>query len=236
MESSFTSVIIPAYNEAPAISHVIENIPSQLVNEVIVVDNGSTDQPAKIAQKQGARVIFQPERGYGNACLAGIANLNKKTEIVIFLDGDYSDNPHQIADFIKTIHQQNVDLVLGSRVKGVQEARSLTVQQKFGNWLAVKLIKIFYGHEYTDLGPFRAINREKLRQLNLNDPTYGWTVEMQIKALQRGFTVVEIPVDYRRRLGKSKISGTLSGTIKAGIKILWTIAKLTLQHWLNKSG
>lgn len=233
MQSSFISVIIPAYNEAPALSHVIADISRQLVKEVIVVDNGSTDQTARVAQKHGAQVVFQPERGYGNACLAGIANLNKKTEIVVFLDGDYSDDPHQIIDFIRTIHQKKVDLVIGSRVKGIQESRALTVQQKLGNWLATKLIKIFYGHDYTDLGPFRAIRRDELERLKLNDRTYGWTVEMQIKAIQLGLTVAEIPVNYRRRIGKSKISGSMSGAVKAGIKILWTIGKLTVRHWLN---
>lgn len=222
------AVIIPAYNEEPGIARVIADIPRDLVSEIIVVDNGSTDWTAVKAREAGARVVFQPDRGYGAACLAGIAALPPGTEVVLFLDGDYSDDPAQAKDLLRTMEELQADLVLGSRTLGAPEPGSLTPQQRFGNWLSTAIIRLIYGHAYTDLGPFRAIGREALSRLDMQDRTYGWTVEMQVKALQQKLKVVEIPVSYRPRLGHSKVSGTLSGTVKAGFKILWTIARLSL--------
>jgi glycosyltransferase involved in cell wall biosynthesis len=196
---------------------------------VIVADNGSTDGTARAAGELGARVVSEPRRGYGYACLAGIAILPADAEIVVFMDGDYSDYPVELDDLVSAMSQHQADLVIGSRVLGEHEKGSLTPQQRFGNWLATRLIRWLYGFSYTDLGPFRAIRAEALRQLRMQDPTYGWTVEMQIKALQHRMKVVEIPVRYRRRIGKSKVSGTLSGSVKAGATILWTIGKLVVQ-------
>jgi glycosyltransferase involved in cell wall biosynthesis len=196
---------------------------------VIVADNGSTDGTARAAGELGARVVSEPRRGYGYACLAGIAILPADAEIVVFMDGDYSDYPVELDDLVSAMSQHQADLVIGSRVLGEHEKGSLTPQQRFGNWLATRLIRWLYGFSYTDLGPFRAIRAEALRQLRMQDPTYGWTVEMQIKALQHRMKVVEIPVRYRKRIGKSKVSGTLSGSVKAGATILWTIGKLVAQ-------
>ena len=196
---------------------------------MIVADNGSTDGTAPAAGELGARVVSEPRRGYGYACLAGIAILPADAEIVVFMDGDYSDYPVELNDLVSAMSQHQADLVIGSRVLGEHEKGSLTPQQRFGNWLATRLIRWLYGFSYTDLGPFRAIRAEALRQLRMQDPTYGWTVEMQIKALQHRMKVVEIPVRYRKRIGKSKVSGTLSGSVKAGATILWTIGKLVVQ-------
>jgi len=232
MKQLQAAIIIPVYNEEASIGHVIDDIPKELVTEIIVVDNRSTDQSAIVAQRKGARVVYQPKRGYGSACLTGIANLSEKTEIVIFMDGDYSDDPHQLSDLLNALQSHKADLVIGSRVRGLHEKGSLTLQQKLGNWLSTKIIQLIYKYRYTDLGPFRAIRREGLDRINMQDRNYGWTVEMQVKALQHDLKVVEIPVSYRRRIGKSKISGTVSGTVRAGFKILWTIGKLSVQHWL----
>ena len=196
---------------------------------MIVADNGSTDGTARAAGELGARVVSEPRRGYGYACLAGIAVLPADAEIVVFMDGDYSDYPVELNDLVSAMSQHQAHLVIGSRVLGEHEKGSLTPQQRFGNWLATRLIRWLYGFSYTDLGPFRAIRAEALRQLRMQDPTYGWTVEMQIKALQHRMKVVEIPVRYRKRIGKSKVSGTISGSVKAGAIILWTIGKLVLQ-------
>ena len=224
------AVIIPACNEEPGIAQVIADIPRDLISEIIVVDNGSTDRTAMKAREAGARVVFQPDRGYGAACQAGIAALPPATEVVLFLDGDYSDDPAQARDLLQALEEHRADLVLGSRTRGCPQPGSLTPQQRFGNWLSTTIIRLIYGHAYTDLGPFRAIRRAALSRLDMQDRTYGWTVEMQVKALQQGLRVVEIPVSYRPRLGRSKVSGTLSGTVKAGFKILWTIARLSLRR------
>ena len=186
--------------------------------------------PPRKRERRGARVVFQPDRGYGAACLAGIAALPPETEVVLFLDGDYSDDPAQARELLQALEKHQADLVLGSRTRGGPEPGSLTPQQRFGNWLSTRIIRLIYGHAYTDLGPFRVIRREALSRLDMQDRTYGWTVEMQVKALQQELKVVEIPVSYRPRLGRSKVSGTLSGTFKAGFKILWTIARLSLRN------
>jgi glycosyltransferase involved in cell wall biosynthesis len=223
-------VVIPAYNEERSIGHVVGEISKNWVQEIIVVDNGSSDSTASVAATRGAKVVSESRRGYGSACLAGISQLPEETELVIFMDGDYSDYPDEIQNLLAAQSHYRADLVVGSRVLGQREPGSLTVQQRFGNWLSTRLIKWFYGHSYTDLGPFRVIRRRSLELLNMQDRTYGWTVEMQVKALQHGFKVIEVPVSYRRRIGKSKVSGTLSGSVRAGIKILWVIGKLAFQN------
>jgi len=195
---------------------------------VIVADNGSTDGTARVARERGAQVISEPRRGYGYACLAGIASLPAEAEIAAFLDADYSDYPAELGDLLSTLVAHRADLVVGSRVLGHREKGSLTPQQRIGNWLSTRLIRQLYGYAYTDLGPFRAIRVEALRRLGMRDCTYGWTVEMQVKALQQGMKVAEIPVRYRKRIGASKVSGTVSGSFKAGVKILWTIGRLAV--------
>jgi glycosyltransferase involved in cell wall biosynthesis len=197
---------------------------------VIVADNGSTDDTARAAREQGAQVVSEPRRGYGYACLAGIANLPAGAEIVVFMDGDYSDYPGELSDLVSAMVAHQADLVIGSRVLGRREKGSLTPQQRFGNWLSTRLIRLLYGFSYTDLGPFRAIRADALQRLKMQDTTYGWTVEMQVKAVQHRMKVVEVPVRYRKRIGTSKVSGTVSGSIKAGAKILWTIGKLAIKQ------
>lgn len=221
-------VIIPAINEEQAIEQVIAEIPRDLVSEVIVVDNGSKDQTAARARASGATVLYQPQRGYGNACLMGIEYLKKPEntpEIVVFLDGDHSDFPEKMGEIVQPILENNADLVIGSRLLGSKQKGAMTIPQIFGNWLATRLIKLFYGQYFTDLGPFRAIKYSSLLKINMKDPTFGWTVEMQLKAAKLSLQSVEVPVDYRRRIGKSKVSGTVKGTFMAGYKILYTIFK-----------
>jgi glycosyltransferase involved in cell wall biosynthesis len=221
-------VIIPAYNEADAIGLVLEEIPKELVRNVIVANNNSTDETAAVAEKHGAIVVFEPKAGYGNACLKAmdfIAKLEEKPDIVVFLDGDHSDYPEQLQEVVQPILDAKADLVIGSRALGKSESGSLTPQQVFGNWLATRLLKLFYAVKFTDLGPFRAIRYESLLALEMNDPTYGWTVEMQIKAAKQKLKCVEVPVNYRVRIGQSKVSGTVKGTIGAGYKIILTLIK-----------
>lgn len=221
-------VIIPAFNEENGVGQVIREIPREFVNEVIVVNNNSTDNTERIAKEAGATVLREPTPGYGRACLKGIDYLNQinpKPEIVIFLDADHSDYPEEIPTLLKQIIEHDVDLVIGSRALGEKEQGSMTPQQIFGNWLATRLLDLFYGVKFTDLGPFRAIKYTTLVALDMQDKTYGWTVEMQLKAAKNGFRCVEVPVRYRRRIGFSKISGTVKGTILAGYKILATIFK-----------
>ncbi len=229
MKTPKTTVIIPACNEEKSIGRVVSEIPKVLVHEILVVDNGSTDKTSMVASRHGARVISEPRRGYGTACLAGIKHLDTDTEVVVFMDGDHSDFPEEICLLLSALREPEVDMVIGSRVLGRRQKGSLTLPQRFGNWLSTLLIKLFYGHSYTDLGPFRAIRAQPLKSLGMQDRDFGWTVEMQVKALQRGLKVVEIPVSYRKRIGTSKVSGTVSGSIKAGFKILWTIGKLALR-------
>ena len=222
------AVIIPAVNEEKSIGKVLKDIPWSLVEEVIVVDNGSQDNTGEEAQKHGATVLFEERRGYGQACLKGIDHLrtgNDTPDIVVFLDGDYSDYPDEMRDLIRPILDEDMDMVIGSRALGEREPGSMLPQQVFGNWLATTLIRWLYGVTYSDLGPFRAIKYDKLLALGMVDTTYGWTVEMQVKAAKQNFAFKEIPVSYRKRIGKSKIAGTVRGTIGAGYKILTTIGK-----------
>lgn len=215
------SVIIPAFNEERAIGKVLDEIPSSIA-EIIVVDNGSTDGTAAVAQARGATVVREPIKGYGRACLRGIAAL-QDPDIVVFLDGDYSDFPGEMPSLYEPIAAGHADLVIGSRVLGERERGALLPQARFGNWLATRLIRWLFGVSFTDLGPFRAIGCGALRRLNMRDCDFGWTVEMQVKAARIGLRCAEVPVRYRKRIGTSKISGTVSGSLRAGHKILWTI-------------
>jgi glycosyltransferase involved in cell wall biosynthesis len=220
-------VIIPAYNEADSIPLVIRDIPS-LVTEVIVCSNNSTDATMFNARTAGATVVEEPTPGYGNACLKAmsyVAGLNDPTDIIVFLDGDYSDYPEQLIELVTPILEDDVDFVVGARVKELREAGSMTIPQIFGNWLATSLMKLFFNSRFTDLGPFRAIKYDKLLELKMKDRTYGWTVEMQLKALKKGYKYMEIPMKYRNRIGISKVSGTVKGAIFAGVKILTWIFK-----------
>jgi glycosyltransferase involved in cell wall biosynthesis len=224
-------VIIPAFNEQDSIAQVINEIP-KIVDQIIVISNNSTDQTEINAKNAGATVLKEPRKGYGFACLKGmdyIAQQEKKPSIVVFLDGDFSDYPAQLTEIIAPIINDNIDFVIGARVKAQRELGSMTPQQIFGNWLATFLIKLFFGAKFTDLGPFRAIKYQKLLSLNMEDKTYGWTVEMQLKAVRKKLSYVEIPVKYRNRIGVSKVSGTLKGTIFAGIKILSWIFKYSFK-------
>lgn len=224
-------VIIPAFNEADSIAKVIAEIPN-IVDEVIVVSNNSTDDTEKNASAAGATVLQEKRKGYGYACLKGldyIAGQTQKPKIIVFLDGDYSDYPSELTNIIAPIQQKNMDMVIGARVKKWREDGSMTLPQIFGNWLATTLMRIFFGAKFTDLGPFRAIKYEKLLQLNMQDKTYGWTVEMQLKAIKQDFKYVEVPVHYKNRIGVSKVSGTLKGAIFAGVKILGWIFKYSFK-------
>ncbi len=228
MYKPFIAVIIPAFNEEASIGKVISDIPRAFVQEIIVCDNGSTDSTALEATQSGASVVSEPRSGYGWACLKGmeyVDSWDRKPDIVVFLDGDYADYPDEIPDVVRPIVEEGYDMVIGSRPLGHPQPGSLTPPQIFGNWLATSLIKLFYGYKFTDLGPFRAIKYDKLRELQMEDKTYGWTVEMQVKAARLGFTTTEVPVQYRPRIGQSKVSGTIKGTFLAGYKILWTIFK-----------
>lgn len=221
-------VVIPANNEEQSIGLVVRDIPKDLVSEVVVVNNASTDNTVSVAKAAGATVLDEPVPGYGRACLKGISYLSepgKQPDILVFMDGDYSDYPEELKDVIAPILNDDVDMVIGSRALGKRENGSMTFPQVFGNWLATNLIRLFYGVRFTDLGPFRAIKFDKLLEMNMVDTTYGWTVEMQVKAARHKFKTAEVPVNYKRRIGVSKVSGTIKGTILAGYKIIWTIFK-----------
>ncbi len=219
-------VIIPAFNESGSVGNVIKDIPKDLVKEVIVVNNNSTDNTAQIAADCGATVLEETFQGYGAACLRGIEYVRQRSprvEAVIFLDADYSDYPEECHEVVQPILDNKADMVIGSRALGNKEKGAMLPQQIFGNWLATTLLKIIYGGKFTDLGPFRAIKFDKLLALKMQDQTYGWTVEMQLKALKQGLRCIEVPVKYRKRIGVSKITGTVKGTVLAGYKILYTI-------------
>ncbi len=219
------SVIIPALNEEESIGQVLNDIPGEIVEEVIVVDNGSNDNTVTVAKSLGASVIREPLKGYGAACLRGISILKQDIDIVVFLDADYSDYPQDLPAVVKPIVTGKAEMVIGSRMSGAREKGALLPQAVFGNKLAAFLIRLFWGFKYTDLGPFRAIKYNDLLALNMVDKNFGWTVEMQIKALKKGLRIMEVPVRYRKRIGKSKITGTFSGTMRAGVKIIYTIFK-----------
>ena len=224
------SVVIPAYNEENAIANVIAEIPP-IINEIVVVNNNSTDATVAVAQAAGATVLTENNKGYGYACLKGLAYLKagNTPDIVVFLDGDYSDFPKELNLLVQPIIDNKVDFVVGARVKEKREEGSLTPQQIFGNWLACYLMRLLFKSEFTDLGPFRAIRWETLEALEMGDKTYGWTVEMQLKALRQKIPYQEIPVSYKKRIGVSKVSGTVKGTIFAGAKIIGWIFK----HYLS---
>ena len=207
------------------------DIPSELVDEVIVVNNNSADKTAEVAAAAGAKVLHEPRPGYGNACLKGIAYASSKPadsrpEIIVFLDGDYSDHPEELAKVIAPILNGQADMVIGSRALGNREKGAMMPQQIFGNWLATTLLRWLYGAQFTDLGPFRAIRMQTLLDLNMQDRTYGWTVEMQAKAAKQKIRSTEVPVTYRKRIGVSKVSGTVKGSVMAGYKIIFTIFKV----------
>lgn len=226
--SLIIKIIIPAFNEENGIGEVIREIPKGLIAEIVVVNNASTDNTEIIAKEAGATVLREPIPGYGRACLKGIDYISQSKpfpDIVVFLDADHSDYPEEMVELIKPTVDGNADLVIGSRALGKKERGSMTPQQIFGNWLATRLLKLLYGVQFTDLGPFRAIRFNALTELSMQDKTYGWTVEMQLKAAKKGLRCIEVPVRYRKRIGFSKISGTVKGTIMAGYKILATIFK-----------
>ncbi|MBL0766483.1 glycosyltransferase family 2 protein [Marivirga atlantica] len=223
---SKTVVIIPAFNEENAVGKVVSAIPKEWVDKIIVVNNASTDNTRKRAEAEGAIVIDQPIKGYGNACLKGINYIKENDlhpEIVVFIDADFSDYPEEMPLLIKPITEEGYDMVIGSRALGNRQRGSMTIPQVFGNWLATNLIKLFYKVNFTDLGPFRSIRYNKLLAINMQDKTYGWTVEMQVKAAKHQLKCTEVPVNYKTRIGTSKVSGTVKGTIMAGYKILYTI-------------
>ena len=217
------SVVIPALNEENAIGHVIQDLPDW-VDQIVVADNGSRDLTADTARQLGAEVVFELEPGYGAACLRGLSAV-KEADIVVFLDGDYSDFPEDVHRLVDPIAVGTHDFVLGSRAQGQVQPGALTPAQVFGNWLACFLMRRIWQTPYTDLGPFRAIEAGLLERLEMNDRTYGWTIEMQIKAFVKGARILEVPVRYRQRVGVSKISGTVKGTLMAGYKILATLFK-----------
>ncbi len=224
------NVIIPAYNEEKSIAKVVQDIPAGFVDDIIVVNNNSKDATADVASKAGATVLNEPTPGYGNACLKGITYaatkpIGSRPDIIVFLDGDYSDYPEEITKIVQPILDGRADMVIGSRALGNREPGSMMPQQIFGNWLATTLLKLFYGVRYSDLGPFRAITLDALLSLGMKDRTYGWTVEMQAKAAKKKIRYEEVPVTYRKRIGFSKVSGTVKGSIMAGYKIIYTIFK-----------
>lgn len=218
------SVIIPAYNEEDSLPHVLNDLPRERLHQIIVVDNRSTDRTPEVARENGATVVSERRRGYGRACLAGIAVLDAP-DIVVFLDGDYSDYPEEIDLLLAPILAGEADFVLGSRMILKESRKTLLPQARYGNQLAVFLIRLFFRHTFTDLGPFRAIRQESLQAIGMRDKDFGWTVEMQVKAVKKGLRIREVPVHYRARIGVSKITGTVSGTFKAGTKIIYTIFK-----------
>ena len=232
-----TFVIIPVLNEKDSLPRVLEALPQ--VREVIVVDNGSTDGSAEVARQCGATVIDEPRRGYGSACLAGLDLLRTQRiedvsqTIVGFVDGDFSDHPEQLVQLLEPFARNEADFVIGSRLLGTREQGAMLPQAYFGNKLACFLMWLFFGARYTDLGPFRVIRWDYLEQIGMTDTNFGWTIEMQIKAKKLGIRTVEVPVDYRCRIGTSKISGTILGSLRAGYKIILTIFRYA---WTSETG
>ncbi len=223
------SVVIPALDEEQSLPLVLADLPWDSLTEVVVADNGSSDGTAAVAQRGGARVAHAARRGYGSACLAGLAAL-APTDVIVFLDADYSDHPDELPQVVAPILEGRADLVIGSRALGLREPGSMMPQQVFGNWLATRMVRLIHGVRFTDLGPFRAVTSAALERIDMRDANFGWTVEMQVRAIQEGLRIVEVPVAYRRRIGVSKIAGTLKGTVSAGVKIIWTIVRLSLSR------
>jgi glycosyltransferase involved in cell wall biosynthesis len=221
------AVVIPALNEERSLPSVLADIPRPPVRRIVVADNGSADGTARVAREGGAEVVPPPRRGYGSACLAGLDHLRRTgpPDIVVFVDADWSDHAEELPGLIAPILAGEADLVIGSRILGRREPGALLPQARAGNLVACAMIRLLYGHRFTDLGPFRAIRWEALERLQMADPSFGWTAEMQVKALRHGLRCAEVPVSYRRRVGVSKITGTVSGTIRAGYKILWTVLR-----------
>jgi len=220
------AVVIPARNEAASLPRVLEAIPPGLADEIVVVDNASTDGTAATARAHGVTLVRETRRGYGAACLRGLEHLrDRRPEVIVFLDADFSDHPDEMPLLLRPIADGRADLVIGSRVLGRREKGALAPHARAGNWLATRLMRVFWGARFTDLGPFRAVRYEALQRLGMADRNFGWTAEMQVKALRAGLRVCEVPVSYRRRIGVSKITGTVSGTLRAGAKILWTIGR-----------
>jgi len=221
------AVVIPALNEEASLPLVLAGLPRPPVGRIVVADNGSSDGTARVAREGGAEVVAASRRGYGSACLAGLDHLRRTgpPDVVVFVDADYSDHPDELPRLVAPILAGEADLVIGSRVLGQRERGALLPQARAGNLVACLLIRLFYGHRFTDLGPFRAIRWDALERLEMSDPNFGWTAEMQVKAVRRGLRSTEVPVSYRRRVGVSKITGTVSGTLRAGYKILWTVAR-----------
>lgn len=225
--SATVDVVIPALNEEASLPLVLAALPRPPVRRVVVADNGSGDATARVAREGGAVVVDAPRRGYGSACLAGLDFLrhNGPPDVVVFVDADFSDHPDELPRLVAPILEGKADLVIGSRVLGTRERGALLPQARAGNLVACWLIRLLYGHRYTDLGPFRAVRWESLERIGMTDPNFGWTAEMQVKALRHRLQVAEVPVSYRRRVGVSKITGTVSGTVRAGCKILWTVLR-----------
>jgi len=222
------AVVIPAFNEENSVGKVVQDIPKDWVREIVVVNNNSNDLTRDRATAAGAIVLDEPRQGYGFACLKGIdylSNLNEQPDILVFLDADYSDHPEELPKVIQPILEEDCDLVIGSRALGKRQRGSMTIPQVFGNWLATTLVRWLYKVRFSDLGPFRAIKFDKLLALNMVDQTYGWTIEMQVKAAKANYKCTEVAVTYRKRIGKSKVSGTIKGTVMAGYKIITTIFK-----------
>src|SRR5512145_3497431 len=229
-------VIIPALDEERSLPKVIAEIPRSIASEVVVVDNGSRDRTSAVAKASGATVLSEPRAGYGQACLTGIAHLAKEPpEIVVFVDGDYSDRASEMVSLVAPILDGSADFVVGSRVLGRRERGALAPHARWGNWLATRMIQLLFGYRFTDLGPFRAIRYETLLALDMQDKDYGWTAEMQAKAARAAVRVIEVPVSYHRRIGKSKITGTVKGTVMAGYKILTTIVRVRAESALGPS-
>lgn len=223
------ALIIPALNEAESIGIALERIPKEMFCQIIVVDNGSQDRTPEVAAAYGAEVVREPRRGYGQACLSGIGHVCDPVTAIAFMDADLADDPEDLARLVHSLDEGQWDMVIGSRVLGNPEPGSLTPLQQFGNWLSTRLIAMIWHVRFTDLGPMRVVRCDSLARLDMRDRTFGWTVEMQARAAQLGLKVTELPVRYRRRLhGRSKVSGTLAGSFRAGVKILWTIMRCCL--------